>query len=221
MSGIGEVPGSPALPGARHLVDPRVIPLWVHRADVWAALGGLTLIPGAAAEAVCLSARFQSVVQSSGHRPFLPLDRPRASPSSAACLTATFGAPACGAAVRTARDGLLASRTPRHGDQHAPTSDVGFCPAMGPNTSIEEEAQEDPHPWASCRTCCTWRRARFVEQPGWRDLGWNPGPAHGLPFHNEALPGSQGGPETQGDPEDTEGGPALSLGEASGRCWTY
>ncbi|CAI9154832.1 unnamed protein product [Rangifer tarandus platyrhynchus] len=94
----------------------------------------------------------------------------------------------------------------------ASTLDVGVLPsAMGPNSSIEEEAQEDPPPLGLLPDMLRLAQGSFVEQPGWRDLGvGTPDLSRGSPFHNHVLPGSQEGPD-EGDPEDTAGGPGLPL----------
>ena len=94
----------------------------------------------------------------------------------------------------------------------ASTLDVGVLPsAMGPSTSIEEEAQEDPPPLGLLPDMLHLAEGSFVEQPGWRDLGVGPPDlSRGSPFHNHVLPGSQEGPN-EGNPEDTAGGPGLPL----------
>lgn len=108
----------------------------------------------------------------------------------------------------------LAPRTPetRGTSTSASTSDVGFLPsAIGPNTSIEE-AQEDPPPLGLPADMLHLAEGSFVEQPGWRPGGGNPDLSWGSPFH-EALGGREA--RRRETPEDTEGGPALSLEEAS------
>ncbi|KAI4538606.1 hypothetical protein MG293_012009 [Ovis ammon polii] len=157
---------------------------------------------------------YLSVVQPRAQQA-LPLDRPRA-PSVLSCLS---DGDLRGPGLRSRSQELpemdsFSSEDPRDTETStsASTSDVGFLPsAMGPNTSIEEEAQEDPPPLGLLPDMLHLAEGSFVEQPGWRDLGvGTPDLSRGSPFHNEALPGSQGGPD-EGDPEDTEGGPALSL----------
>lgn len=215
MSGTGEVPGSHQrfqVPGT--LVDPHhPAAVGTQSRRLRAALGGLTLIPGAAAEAG-LSVCLQSVVQPRAQQALL-LDRPRA-PSVLSCLS---DGDLRGPGLRSRSQELpemdsFSSEDPRDTETStsASTSDVGFLPsAMGPNTSIEEEAQEEPPPLGLLPDMLHLAEGSFVEQPGWRDLGvGTPDLSRGSPFHNEALPGSQGGPN-EGDPEDTEGGPGLSL----------
>ena len=143
------------------------------------------------------------------------LDRPRA-PSVLSCLS---DGDLRGPGLRSRSQELpemdsFSSEDPRDTETStsASTSDVGFLPsAMGPNTSIEEEAQEEPPPLGLLPDMLHLAEGSFVEQPGWRDLGvGTPDLSRGSPFHNDVLPGSQGGPD-EGDPEDTASGPGLSL----------
>ncbi|XP_020933521.1 protein FAM65C isoform X2 [Sus scrofa] len=85
----------------------------------------------------------------------------------------------------------------------ASTSDVGFLPlAVGPNTSIEEEAQEDPPPLGLLPEMFHLVGGSFVEQPGWRNLGVeSPDLPRGSPFDNHRVPGSQEG-HVEGDTQD-------------------
>uniref|UniRef100_A0A4X1UGY4 FAM65 N-terminal domain-containing protein n=1 Tax=Sus scrofa TaxID=9823 RepID=A0A4X1UGY4_PIG len=87
----------------------------------------------------------------------------------------------------------------------ASTSDVGFLPlAVGPNTSIEEEAQEDPPPLGLLPEMFHLVGGSFVEQPGWRNLGVeSPDLPRGSPFDNHRVPGSQEG-HVEGDTQDGE-----------------
>lgn len=143
------------------------------------------------------------------------LDRPRA-PSVLSCLS---DGDLRGPGLRSRSQELpemdsFSSEDPRDTETStsASTSDVGFLPsAMGPNTSIEEEAQEEPPPLGLLPDMLHLAEGSFVEQPGWRDLGvGTPDLSRGSPFHNDALPGSQGGPD-EGDPKDTASGPGLPL----------
>ncbi|XP_066243603.1 RIPOR family member 3 isoform X2 [Saccopteryx leptura] len=74
----------------------------------------------------------------------------------------------------------------------ASTSDVGFLPlAMGPNASIEEEAQEEPPPLGLLPAMAHLAGGSFVERPGWRDLGVeSPSLPQGSPLHNHTMLGS-------------------------------
>ncbi|XP_077729687.1 RIPOR family member 3 isoform X1 [Canis aureus] len=94
----------------------------------------------------------------------------------------------------------------------ASTSDVGFLPlAIGPNTSIEEEAQEDPRPLGLLPEMAHQAGGPFVEQPGWRNLGIEgPSPPRGSPFHNHTDPGSQTDHD-EGETEDGVDGPGVAL----------
>ncbi|XP_055249485.1 RIPOR family member 3 isoform X4 [Moschus berezovskii] len=144
----------------------------------------------------------------------LLLDRPRA-PSVLSCLS---DGDLRGPGLRSRSQELpemdsFSSEDPRDTETStsASTLDVGFLPsAMGPNTSIEEEAQEDPPPLGLLPDMLRLAEGSFVEQPGWRDLGvGTPDLSRGSPFHNCVLPGSQGGPDV--DPKDTVGGLGLPL----------
>ncbi|MXQ86616.1 hypothetical protein E5288_WYG013134 [Bos mutus] len=145
----------------------------------------------------------------------LLLDRPRA-PSVLSCLS---DGDLRGPGLRSRSQELpemdsFSSEDPRDTETStsASTSDVGFLPsAVGPNTSIEEEAQEEPPPLGLLPDMLHLAEGSFVEQPGWRDLGvGTPDLSRGSPFHDDALPGSQGGPD-EGDPKDTASGPGLPL----------
>ncbi|XP_077913424.1 RIPOR family member 3 isoform X3 [Halichoerus grypus] len=94
----------------------------------------------------------------------------------------------------------------------ASTSDVGFLPlAIGPNSSIEEEAQEDPQPLGLLPEMDPLAEGSFVEQPGWRNLGIEgPDLPQGSPFHNHTAPGSQKD-HGEGETEDRVDGPEVSL----------
>uniref|UniRef100_A0A8P0SG91 RIPOR family member 3 n=1 Tax=Canis lupus familiaris TaxID=9615 RepID=A0A8P0SG91_CANLF len=94
----------------------------------------------------------------------------------------------------------------------ASTSDVGFLPlAIGPNTSIEEEAQEDPRPLGLLPEMAHQAGGPFVEQPGWRNLGIEgPSLPRGSPFHNHTDPGSQTDHD-EGETEDGVDGPGVAL----------
>ncbi|XP_025119075.1 RIPOR family member 3 isoform X5 [Bubalus bubalis] len=157
---------------------------------------------------------YLSVLQPRAQQALL-LDRPRA-PSVLSCLS---DGDLRGPGLRSRSQELpemdsFSSEDPRDTETStsASTSDVGFLPsAMGPNTSIEEEAQEEPPPLGLLPDMLHLAEGSFVEQPGWRDLGvGTPDLSRGSPFHNDVLPGSQGGPD-EGDPEDTASGPGLSL----------
>ena len=143
------------------------------------------------------------------------LDRPRA-PSVLSCLS---DGDLQGPGLRSRSQELpemdsFSSEDPRdmESSTSASTLDVGVLPsAMGPSTSIEEEAQEDPPPLGLLPDMLHLAEGSFVEQPGWRDLGVGPPDlSRGSPFHNHVLPGSQEGPN-EGNPEDTAGGPGLPL----------
>uniref|UniRef100_A0A4W2CSJ8 RIPOR family member 3 n=1 Tax=Bos indicus x Bos taurus TaxID=30522 RepID=A0A4W2CSJ8_BOBOX len=157
---------------------------------------------------------YLSVLQPRAQQALL-LDRPRA-PSVLSCLS---DGDLRGPGLRSRSQELpemdsFSSEDPRDTETStsASTSDVGFLPsAMGPNTSIEEEAQEEPPPLGLLPDMLHLAEGSFVEQPGWRDLGvGTPDLSRGSPFHNDALPGSQGGPD-EGDPKDTASGPGLPL----------
>ncbi|KAM5220831.1 RIPOR family member 3 isoform 5-T5 [Hipposideros larvatus] len=86
----------------------------------------------------------------------------------------------------------------------ASTSDTGFLPlAIGPNASIEEEAQEEPPSPGLLPEMARLAGGSFVEQPGWRDLGIeSPSLPRGSTFHNHTMPGSKRGH----DEEETRDG---------------
>lgn len=94
----------------------------------------------------------------------------------------------------------------------ASTSDVGLLPvAIGPNTSIEEEAQEDPQSPGLLPEMAHLAGGSFVEQPGWRNLGIEaPSLPRGSPFHNHTVPGSQKD-DDEGEAEDGADGPGVTL----------
>uniref|UniRef100_A0A8B9WG65 RIPOR family member 3 n=1 Tax=Bos mutus grunniens TaxID=30521 RepID=A0A8B9WG65_BOSMU len=157
---------------------------------------------------------YLSVLQPRAQQALL-LDRPRA-PSVLSCLS---DGDLRGPGLRSRSQELpemdsFSSEDPRDTETStsASTSDVGFLPsAVGPNTSIEEEAQEEPPPLGLLPDMLHLAEGSFVEQPGWRDLGvGTPDLSRGSPFHDDALPGSQGGPD-EGDPKDTASGPGLPL----------
>ncbi|XP_060041355.1 RIPOR family member 3 isoform X3 [Erinaceus europaeus] len=79
----------------------------------------------------------------------------------------------------------------------ASTSDVGFLPlAMGPNTSIEEEAQEEPPPPGLLPDLAFLPGGSFVEPPGWRDLGVeSPSLSRASPLLSSPVPGGQQSPD--------------------------
>lgn len=94
----------------------------------------------------------------------------------------------------------------------ASTSDVGFLPlAIGPNTSTEEEAQEDsPSPGLLPETVHLSGGA-FVERPGWRNLGVeSPNLPRGSPLHNHTMPGSRNDHD-EGETGDRVDGPGVTL----------
>ncbi|XP_010833425.1 PREDICTED: protein FAM65C [Bison bison bison] len=157
---------------------------------------------------------YLSVLQPRAQQALL-LDRPRA-PSVLSCLS---DGDLRGPGLRSRSQELpemdsFSSEDPRDTETStsASTSDVGFLPsAVGPNTSIEEEAPEEPPPLGLLPDMLHLAEGSFVEQPGWRDLGvGTPDLSRGSPFHDDALPGSQGGPD-EGDPKDTASGPGLPL----------
>ncbi|XP_074203532.1 RIPOR family member 3 isoform X4 [Camelus bactrianus] len=88
----------------------------------------------------------------------------------------------------------------------ASTSDAGFLPlAIGPNTSIEEEAQEEPPPLGLLPEMFHLAGGAFVEQPGWRNFGVESlDLPQGSPFHDHMIPGSQEGHD-EGETEDVDG----------------
>ncbi|XP_025787963.1 RIPOR family member 3 [Puma concolor] len=94
----------------------------------------------------------------------------------------------------------------------ASTSDVGLLPvAIGPNTSIEEEAQEDPRSLGLLPEMAHLAGGSFVEQPGWRNLGIEaPSLPRGSPFHNHTVPGSQKD-DDEGEAADGADGPGVTL----------
>ncbi|XP_039720528.1 RIPOR family member 3 isoform X4 [Pteropus medius] len=75
----------------------------------------------------------------------------------------------------------------------ASTLDVGFLPlAIGPNASIEEEAQEDPPSPGLLPEMAHLAGGSFMERPGWRNLGVEiPNLPRGSTFHNHTMPGGQ------------------------------
>ena len=94
----------------------------------------------------------------------------------------------------------------------ASTSDVGFLPlAVGPNTSVEEGAQEDPPPLGLLPEVFHLAEGSFVEQPGWRNLGVESlDLPRGSPFHNHVIPGGQEG-HHEAETEDGVDGPGVPL----------
>uniref|UniRef100_A0A480PGV4 RIPOR family member 3 isoform 2 n=1 Tax=Sus scrofa TaxID=9823 RepID=A0A480PGV4_PIG len=148
---------------------------------------------------------YLSVLQQPAQQALL-LDRPRAT-SILSCLT---DSDLQGPGVRSRSQELpemdsFSSEDPRDTETStsASTSDVGFLPlAVGPNTSIEEEAQEDPPPLGLLPEMFHLVGGSFVEQPGWRNLGVeSPDLPRGSPFDNHRVPGSQEG-HVEGDTQD-------------------
>lgn len=94
----------------------------------------------------------------------------------------------------------------------ASASDVGFLPlAIGPNTSIEEGAQEDPPPLGLLPEVFHLAEGSFVEQPGWRNLGVESlDLPRGSPFCNHEIPGGQEGHD-EAETEDGVDGPGVPL----------
>ncbi|XP_012659414.1 RIPOR family member 3 [Otolemur garnettii] len=94
----------------------------------------------------------------------------------------------------------------------ASTSDVGFLPlAIGLNTSIEEEAQEEPPPLGLLPEMAHLAGGTFVEQPGWRNLGVeSPNLLRGSLFHNHTGPSSQKG-QDEGETRDRDDRPGMAL----------
>ncbi|XP_033696779.1 RIPOR family member 3 isoform X4 [Tursiops truncatus] len=94
----------------------------------------------------------------------------------------------------------------------ASASDVGFLPlAIGPNTSIEEGAQEDPPPLGLLPEVFHLAEGSFVEQPGWRNLGVESlDLPRGSPFRNHVIPGGQEGHD-EAETEDGVDGPGVPL----------
>ncbi|ELK33981.1 Protein FAM65C [Myotis davidii] len=94
----------------------------------------------------------------------------------------------------------------------ASTSDVGFLPlAIGPNTSPEEEAQEDSPPLGLLPELVHLSGGAFVERPGWRDLGVeSPNLPPGSPLHSHTMPGSRTDHD-EGESGDRVEGPGVTL----------
>ncbi|XP_014395139.1 PREDICTED: protein FAM65C, partial [Myotis brandtii] len=94
----------------------------------------------------------------------------------------------------------------------ASTSDVGFLPlAIGPNTSTEEEAQEDSPSLGLLPEMVHLSGRAFVEQPGWRDLGVeSPNLPPGSPLHSHTMPGSRTDHD-EGESGDRVEGPGVTL----------
>nr|XP_003419941.2 RIPOR family member 3 [Loxodonta africana] len=93
----------------------------------------------------------------------------------------------------------------------ASTSDVGFLPlALGPNTSIEEEAREDPPCPGLLPEMAQLAEGSFVERPGWRDLGVESSDlSRGSPLYSRMIPGSQEG-QDEGETRDGVDGPGMA-----------
>ncbi|XP_014688061.2 RIPOR family member 3 isoform X5 [Equus asinus] len=94
----------------------------------------------------------------------------------------------------------------------ASTSDVGFLPlAIGPNASIEEEAQEDPPVLGLLPEAAHLAGGSRVEPPGWRNLGAeSPTLPRGSPFQDHRISGSQEAPD-EGEIRHGADGPGESL----------
>ncbi|XP_027630877.1 RIPOR family member 3 isoform X2 [Tupaia chinensis] len=94
----------------------------------------------------------------------------------------------------------------------ASTSDVGVLPsAIGPSSSIEEEAQEGPPAQGLLPEMAQLAGGSSVERPGWRDLGMdNPDLPRDSPFCNHTLTSSQDSQE-EGDTRDGEHEPSVAL----------
>ncbi|XP_057558888.1 RIPOR family member 3 isoform X3 [Hippopotamus amphibius kiboko] len=157
---------------------------------------------------------YLSVLQQPAQQALL-LDRPRAT-SILSCLSdSDFRGPGLWSRSQELPEmDSFSSEDPRDTETStsASTSDVGFLPlAIGPNTSIEEEAQEDPPPLGLLPEMFHLAEGSFVEQPGWRNLGVeSPDLPRGSPFHNHMMPGSQEG-HNEGETEDRVDGPGVPL----------
>lgn len=94
----------------------------------------------------------------------------------------------------------------------ASTLDVGFLPlAIGPNTSAEEEVQEDSPSLGLLPEMVHLSGGTFVEQPGWRNLGvGSPNLPRGSPLHNHTMPGSRKD-HGEGESGDRVDGPRMTL----------
>ncbi|XP_059753131.1 RIPOR family member 3 isoform X1 [Balaenoptera ricei] len=145
----------------------------------------------------------------------LLLDRPRA----ASILSCLSDGDLRGPGLRSRSQELpemdsFSSEDPRDTETSttASTSDVGFLPlAVGPNTSIEEGAQEDPPPLGLLPEVFHLAEGSFVEQPGWRNLGVESlDLPRGSPFHNHVIPGGQEG-HHEAETEDGVDGPGVPL----------
>nr|XP_020137552.1 protein FAM65C isoform X2 [Microcebus murinus]XP_020137553.1 protein FAM65C isoform X2 [Microcebus murinus] len=108
----------------------------------------------------------------------------------------------------------LSSEDPRDAETStlASTPDVGFLPsAIGPDASIEEEAQEAPPSPGLLPGMAHLAGGAFVERPGWRDLGAeSPNLSQGPPFHACATSSSQRGPDEE-ETGDRADGPGVAL----------
>ncbi|XP_057385464.1 RIPOR family member 3 isoform X3 [Balaenoptera acutorostrata] len=145
----------------------------------------------------------------------LLLDRPRA----ASVLSCLSDGDLRGPGLRSRSQELpemdsFSSEDPRDTETSttASTSDVGFLPlAVGPNTSVEEGAQEDPPPLGLLPEVFHLAEGSFVEQPGWRNLGVESlDLPRGSPFHNHVIPGGQEG-HHEAETEDGVDGPGVPL----------
>ncbi|XP_059979915.1 RIPOR family member 3 isoform X1 [Lagenorhynchus albirostris] len=157
---------------------------------------------------------YLSVLQQPAQQALL-LDRPRAT-SILSCLS---DGDLRGPGLRSRSQELpemdsFSSEDPRDTETSttASASDVGFLPlAIGPNTSIEEGAQEDPPPLGLLPEVFHLAEGSFVEQPGWRNLGVESlDRPRGSPFRNHVIPGGQEGHD-ETETEDGVDGPGVPL----------
>lgn len=172
----------------------------------WASLGWPVR------QVLCLS--LQSVLQQPAQQALL-VGRPRAT-SVLSCLS---DSDLQGPGLRSHSQELpemdsFSSEDPRDTETStsASTSDVGFLPlAIGPNASIEEEAQEDPPVLGLLPEAAHLAGGSRVEPPGWRNLGVeSPTLPRGSPFQDHRISGSQEGPD-EGEIRHGADGPGGSL----------